>query len=105
MPRTTAAHRFRIAVERLDDAPSAPRACDRHVFEVGDHDDLLEIIARVRAGGAFTPEHACALALGVKLFSGVMLAHRDDPLFDAVQPAMRAFIGNLKSRVAAKERA
>ena len=101
----TAGHRFRIAVERLDDEAPARRAGDRHVFEVDHHDDLLEIIERVRAGGAFAPADASALALGVKLFGGVMLAHRADPMFEAVQPAMRAFVGNLKSRVAAKERA
>lgn len=101
----TSSYRFRIAVERLDDDAPARRAGDRHVFELDHHDDLLGIIERVRAGGVFAPADASALALGVKLFGGVMLAHRDDPMFEALQPAMRAFVGNLKSRVAAKERA
>ena len=92
--------RFRIVVERIDETPGPADRSERLSFEVCQHDDSLAIVRRVRAGTAFSPEDASALALGVKLFSGVMLAHRDDPLFAAVLPAMRAFTGNLKSRVA-----
>ncbi|MBX3657785.1 MAG: DUF3861 domain-containing protein [Ramlibacter sp.] len=91
-------HAFRISVERLG-ASEAP-AEDRVSFEVQHHDDVLDIIHRVSAGTTFSADDARALALGLKLFSGVMLAHRSDPLFSSVQPSIREFIGNLKSRVA-----
>ncbi|GGA44514.1 DUF3861 domain-containing protein [Dyella nitratireducens] len=87
---------FKIQVERMDDAASAPL-----VFEVQNHDDIFAIVERVRAGTAFAENDAMALAVGLKLFTGVMLNHRHDPLFADVQSAMRMFIGNLKSRIAA----
>jgi hypothetical protein len=91
----TQGHRFRIKVERMDDAASSPL-----VFEVINHDDIFAIVDRVRAGTAFAANDAVALAVGLKLFTGVMLSQRHDPLFASVQPAMRMFIGNLKSRIA-----
>jgi hypothetical protein len=68
---------------------------------VTNHDDLLAIVERVSAATAFARDDATALAIGLKLFTGVMLQHRQDPLFADVQPAMRSFISNLKARVAA----
>jgi hypothetical protein len=92
----TQGHRFRIKVERMDDATANPL-----VFEVTHHDDIFAIVERVRAGTAFAANDATALAVGLKLFTGVMLNQRNDPLFASVQPALRMFIGNLKSRIAA----
>ena len=94
-------HRYRIQVEEID-APARDAYLARAPlnFEFGNHDDILAIVDRVRAGSAFPPHEATALALGLKLFTGVMLRHRRDPLFADIQPALRAFIGNLKSRVA-----
>jgi len=92
------AHRFCIQVERLGDLRDRQGA--PLTFEVENHDDLLEIIGRVSAGTTFTRNQASALALGVKLLGSVALEHRHDPLFADIQPALRAFIGDLKSRVA-----
>lgn len=93
-------HRYRIQIEALDDTRANRPAADPLSFEVGQHDDLLAIVEHVRAATAFARDDATALAVGLKLFAGVMLMHRHDPLFADIQPAMRAFIGNLKSRVA-----
>jgi hypothetical protein len=89
-------HRFRIKMERIGDETAAPLT-----FEVSNHDDIFAIVERVRMGTAFEDNDAVALAVGLKLFTGVMLMSRHDPLFADIQPAMRAFIGNLKSRIAA----
>jgi hypothetical protein len=89
-------HRFRIQVERTDDAAAAPL-----IFEVRHHDDIFAMVERVRAGTAFAADDAIALTVGLKLFTGVMLSQRHDPLFADIQPALRMFIGNLKSRIAA----
>ncbi|HEY0506136.1 MAG TPA: DUF3861 domain-containing protein [Lysobacter sp.] len=94
------AHRYRIHVEPLAQSEDAANAQDALSFEVANHDDLLAIVDRVSAATAFDRNDATALAVGLKLFTGVMLQHRHDPLFADVQPAMRAFIGNLKARVA-----
>jgi hypothetical protein len=87
-------------VERIDESEPAIGPHAPLTFEAHSHDDILAVVEKVRAGTAFTTEDASALALGLELFAGVMLTHRRDPLFADIQPAMRAFIGNLKSRVA-----
>jgi hypothetical protein len=51
------------------------------------------------AGGLFGADEAAALALGMKLFSGVMLEHRDDPLFQPIAAAWRDFIVQFKARM------
>jgi hypothetical protein len=93
------AHRYRFRVEALtcDESPDGENALS---FEVASHDDVLAIVHRVNAANAFDQNEAMALAVGLKLFTGVMLRHRHDPLFADIQPAMRVFIGNLKARIA-----
>lgn len=93
------AHRYRFRVEALacDEATDSENALS---FEVASHDDLFAIVGRVRTANAFERNEAIALAVGLKLFTGVMLRHRHDPLFAGLQPAMRVFIGNLKARIA-----
>jgi hypothetical protein len=94
------AYRYRIRVEALSRADDGRHDKDALSFEIANHDDVLAIVDRVRAAGKFERNEAAALAVGLKLFAGVMLRHRRDPLFAQVQPAMRVFIGNLKARIA-----
>lgn len=94
------AHRYRIRVEALSRPDDGRHDEDALSFEIANHDDVLAIVDRVRAAGTFDRNEAAALAVGLKLFAGVMLRHRHDPLFAEVQPTMRVFIGNLKARIA-----
>lgn len=91
-------HRYRIRLDAIAD--EGFRDEDSLSFEVANHDDVLAIVRRVNAASVFDRSEATALAVGLKLFTGVMLRHRHDPLFAGVQPVMRAFIGNLKARIA-----
>lgn len=91
-------HRYRVTIEHVAapkrDAPlQAPLS-----FETVNHDEILAIVERLRASSHYEADEAAALGIGLKLFSEVMLKRRDDPLFAAVQPALRAFIGGLKER-------
>lgn len=92
-------HRYRVTVEHL----GTPRAgMDRQpelVFETVNHDEIIAIVQRMRASGHYSEDEAASLGLGLKLFSEVMLKHRDDPLFAALRPAVRSFIGALKARL------
>jgi hypothetical protein len=89
-------HHFRIHVERMDNATVSSL-----IFEIRNNDDIFAFVERVREGTAFSSNNAAALAIGLKLLTGVMLDQRHDPLFADIQPAIRMFIGNLKSRIAA----
>ncbi|MCU0119962.1 DUF3861 domain-containing protein [Pseudomonas sp. B2M1-30] len=94
-------HHYRVTIESLDETQNGGSSMPVLAFDVRHHDDILGIAERVRSGTAFSVSDANSLAVGLKLFTGVMLAHRQDPLFSGIQPAMRAFIGNLKSRISA----
>lgn len=91
---------FRIRVDAID-ADGTALDTPPLIFQAQNHDDLLAIAARLRAGTALAEDEANALAIGLKLFGGVLLAHRREPLFASIQPSMQAFIGQLKAQVAA----
>ncbi|QDD65934.1 DUF3861 family protein [Herbaspirillum seropedicae] len=91
-------HRYRITLEHLATASEGQTLHEPIRFEAGNHDDLFGIIARLRGNGQFDSDTSAQLALGLKLFSEVMLKNRQHPLFDEIQPALRAFIMKLKSQ-------
>lgn len=90
-------HRYRITVEHLADANGQPSTYAEPLqFEAGNHDDMLAIVARMRQRGDFDADTAASLAIGLKLFSEVMLMHRDHPLFAELAPHFGAFMKRLK---------
>ena len=67
-------------------------------LEFGNHDDILHIVRLMQAKPIFTdPEEAAQFALGLKLFSEVLLKHRTHPLFEEFGPAFGAFMKKLKA--------
>lgn len=82
-------HRYRIAVEPLDGGSPL-------VFEASTHDDLLAIVERIRASGDFEGDRAPAFAVGLKLFSESLLAHKALPHFAALAPHFGEFMRALK---------
>lgn len=65
--------------------------------EVSNHDELFEIIERVKNKNFFNDsEESVQFALGLKLFSEVMIKHRDHALFSELAPAFGSFMRRLK---------
>jgi len=91
-------HRYRVTVEHLESPQEGATLHPPLAFEAANHDEILGLAERVRGRLELPAEEATALAIGMKLFGEVMLAHRDDPLFAELRPAWRAFIGSLKAR-------
>ena len=91
-------YRYRVTLEPVaSPTPDAPLRAPLS-FECGNHDDVIAIAERARSRSGFPPDEAAALAVGLKLFTEVMLRHRDDPLFAALRGPMREFVGRLKAR-------
>lgn len=92
-------HRYRVTIEHLalpdGHPPESPQTLS---FETGNHDDILAIVGRVRERGDLPEADATALAVGLKLFSEVMLQHRGLPLFAEFAPHFKAFMQQLKQR-------
>ena len=90
-------HRYRITLEHIGTPKEGTELHPPLTFEAANHDDLFPIIQRSQDKALFDPETATALALGLKLFSEVMLKNRQHPLFADIRDPMRAFIGKFKS--------
>jgi hypothetical protein len=93
------AHQYRITLEYLGGKHAGPDLYLPISFETDNHDDLFKIIQSVQNAQLFDNDTAAALALGMKLFSAVMLEHRKDPLFEPIAVAYRDYIGNFKKRI------
>ncbi|SDR18128.1 protein of unknown function [Pseudoxanthomonas sp. CF385] len=90
-------HRYRVTLEHLADAKGAASTYDAPLrFEVGNHDDVFAIVARLRQRDDLPPDAATPLAVGLKLFSEVMLENRGHPLFAEFAPHFRDFMKTLK---------
>lgn len=91
-------HRFNITVEALSDRQGNPVEKAPLSFEVSNHDDILEIVERIRARDDlnFGPEQSAAFVVGLKLFSEVMIENRKNPVFAPLREAFKEFMVGLK---------
>jgi hypothetical protein len=90
-------HRYRITLEHLATTSEGQTLHAPLQFETGNHDDLFGIVEKVGGKGHFDADTGAALALGLKLFTEVMLKNRKHPLFEDINQPMRDFIGKLKT--------
>ncbi|RSL15912.1 uncharacterized protein DUF3861 [Edaphobacter aggregans] len=91
-------YRYRITVEMLTGAKGEAVEGRSLTFEAANHDDILEIVERMRSRLPFDENTTASLGVGLKLFSEVALVHRADPMFASIRPALSEFIGRLKKR-------
>lgn len=89
-------HRYKVTVEHLADAQGAPSTHEPLQFEVGNHDDVMAVVERLRSRGDFTKDAATAFGVGLKLFSEVMLENKEHPLFSSFRPHFSQFMKDLK---------
>jgi Domain of Unknown Function with PDB structure (DUF3861) len=89
-------HRYKVTLEHLADAQGAPSTHKPLQFEVGNHDDIIDIVERLRNRDDFTEDSAAAFGVGIKLFSEVMLENRENPLFSSFRPHFAQFMKDLK---------
>lgn len=68
-------------------------------FEFDIHDDLFNIFEVIQSKKIFDDENtATEFALGLKLFTEVMLKNKQHPLFEELRPAILEFMKKLKSQ-------
>lgn len=92
------AHHYRLRLEHL--RTTAPDQSTHSPLEVefDNHDDIFQIIERLNDRSLFAePGQATEFAIGLKLFSEVMLKNREHPLFIEFRPAFSEFMKKLKS--------
>jgi hypothetical protein len=68
-------------------------------FNFENHDDLFQILDVIKSKNVFSNEQtANEFALGLKLFTEVMLKNKQHSLFEELRPAIMEFMKKLKSQ-------
>src|SRR5215471_18861977 len=91
-------YRYRITVEKLADAKGEPVHGQSLSFYAANHDDILAIVNKLQDKLPFDASTTASLGVGLKLFSEVVLNHRNAAMFVAIRPALREFIEQLKQQ-------
>lgn len=93
-------HQYHVTVQHLKNAKGeASTYTERLEFYAGNHDDIFEIVERLKKADFFDDETTKSFGVGLKLFSEVMLENRDHPLFQEFFPQFGLFMKNLKQLV------
>lgn len=92
-------HRYRITIEYFADKEGEPVSVPPLKFEVGNHDEILSIIEKIKSRNDFNADDATAFGVGLKLFTEVMLDNRKNDLFSDFYPQMRDFMKVLKKDI------
>lgn len=67
------------------------------VIEFDNHDNIFNIVKVLKERNLFSDDSQSAeFAIGLKMFSEVMLRNRDNSLFEELQPAFKEFMKKLK---------
>jgi len=91
-------NKYRLTLEQLETANEEKRTDEALQFEFDNHDELFGIVERAKQKNLFgEADQSAQFAIGLKMFSEVMLKNRNHPLFEELAPAFREFMKKLKS--------
>ena len=94
---TKRVNKYRLILEQLELASGEKGSHAPLQLEFDNHDELFGIIERVKQKNLFGDlNQATEFAIGLKMFSEVMLKNRSNPLFEELSPAFRDFMKKLK---------
>ena len=89
---------YRVTIESTEATAQPESAEGRSMqFETRNHDDLFKIVEAIRSKEILDGAKSAALAIGLKLFSEIVLEKRRDPLFEPLLAPMQSFIRQLKA--------
>ena len=91
-------NKYRLQLEYISSAKQEAQLPEAISVEFENHDDIFHIIDVLKEKNPFDDkEKAVEFAIGLKMFSEVMLEHRKNPLFEELFPAFGNFMKKLKS--------
>lgn len=67
------------------------------VFSARNHDDLFAIVERIKSRGVLNNDDSAAFAVGLKLFSEIILENRNQPFFKELSVPMGEMMKMIKS--------
>ena len=90
---------YRFIVQRLTANPLNGAAREL-TFDASNHDEIIELVGRVKSARILPDDEAAAFMVGLKLFGEVMLRHREEPLLADLFPHFGLFMKRLKNAAA-----
>lgn len=90
---------YKVTLEHI----SNPKEAELHepvsvIFD--NHDNLFNIIEKLKERDLFDDKNqAIEFAIGLKMFSEVMLRNKENPLFEDMKPAFSDFMKRLKNNL------
>lgn len=91
-------NKYKLLLEQVELANGEAGNREPIEIEFTNHDEVFGIIDRLRQKNPFgDTEKAAQFALGLKLFSEVMIKNRSHPLFEDLLPPFGEFMKKLKA--------
>ncbi len=91
-------NKYRITLEQLAAAKENQALHDSLQLEFDNHNEIFSIIERLQQKDPFQNKNqATEFAIGLKMFSEVMIKNKNNPLFEEFLPAFSSFMKKLKS--------
>ena len=93
-------HQYFVTVQHLKDAKGEVSTyAEKLEFYTRNHDDIFQIVEKLKSAAFFDEQTTQSFAVGLKLFSEVMLEQRNHPLFAEFSPHFRDFMKQMKSLI------
>lgn len=90
-------NKYKLTLEQLSLMKADAALADPVVLEFENHDEIFKIIALLRERNLFETENqSVEFAIGLKMFSEVMIKNRNHELFKEFFPAFGDFMKKLK---------
>ena len=90
-------NKYKLTLEPLELAGGEAATEEALSLEFENHDELFGIIKRVKQKNLFGDvSQSAEFAIGLKMFSEVMLKNRTHPIFEELAPAFKEFMKKLK---------
>ncbi|KFF18774.1 DUF3861 domain-containing protein [Flavobacterium hydatis] len=93
------ANKYKLTLEQVSLMNEETILSEPLSLEFENHDEIFQIIEKIKEKQLFEEENqSTEFAIGLKLFSEVMLKNRKHPLFEEFFPAFGEFMKKLKSQ-------
>jgi hypothetical protein len=95
---TKRSNKYKIILEQVSLMKEDAKLSDPLILEFENHDEIFKIIEIMREKDLFKEKnHAIEFAIGLKMFSEVVVKNKNIPLFKEFFPAFGDFMKKLKS--------
>ncbi len=89
-------HQYKITIEHTATPNGESTDNGKVEFEIANHDEILGIIEKLKQRPDIDSSAAAPLGLGIKLFGGVMLEDKKNPVFSDIRPHFSDFMKKFK---------